>query len=69
MEEKSMRGLAVRDSSSFVLSLAAVNTLRAVTLSAVRVLFTAAGILEPLLEPYSGIGKAFRAQAHIYLMS
>ena len=53
MDEKSMRGLAVRDKSSFVLSLAASYVFRPDTLSAVIVLFTAAGILLALRTPWS----------------
>ncbi len=48
MDEKSMRGLAVRDRSSLVLSVLASYVLRADTLSAVMVLFTTAGILDDL---------------------
>ena len=53
MDEKSMRGLAVRDKSSFVLSLAASYVFRPETLSAVIVLFTAAGILLAFRTPCS----------------
>ena len=53
MDEKSMRGLAVRDKSSFVLSLAASYVFRPDTLSAVIVLFTAAGILLAFCTPCS----------------
>ena len=60
-----MRGLAVKDKSSLVLSLLASYTLRAATLPAVRVLFTAAGILEVFLEPCQGIIQAVRAGLHI----
>ena len=52
-----MRGLAVRDRSSSVLSLFASYVLRADTLSAVKVLFTDAGILGAL-TPCSKIWKA-----------
>ena len=55
MDEKSTRGLAVSDKSSLVLSLAASYVLRPDTLSAVIVLFTAAGILLALRTPWSDV--------------
>ena len=53
IDEKSMRGLAVRDKSSCVLSLAASYVFRPDTLSAVIVLFTAEGNLLALRTPWS----------------